>query len=108
MAHNGIEERGILMHILLLYLIGIALGRLTSILAGWRSPQRDYVNLCVGITGALLGGLALARKLHAPISVAAFNGGALLIAAATAAALLALLTLGRCWFERRGPCLFRE
>ncbi len=87
------------MHIIVLYLVGIILGRLTSILTGWRSRQRDFVNVSTGILGALFGGLFLAHALGAPTELRSLNGIAVMLAVATAALLLALLSLLRHRFQ---------
>lgn len=88
------------MHILLLYLVGITLGRLTSFKAGRCTQLRDFINISAGIVGALFGGLFLARAIGTPIALQSFNIGALLLSAASAALMLTMLTLLRRRFGR--------
>lgn len=89
------------MYIVFLFLVGVSLGRLTTIVSGTRRRPRDHLNVCIGIVGALFGGLALARAIGAPTALNAVNGIAALMAAGTAGLLLLSITLLRNWIERR-------
>ncbi|MFA5962455.1 MAG: hypothetical protein WC804_00425 [Sphingomonas sp.] len=88
------------MHILLLYLVGIVAGGVTTIACRTKSRQRGFLNVAAGIFGALFGGLFLARAFGASTALNSFIGAALL-AAGAAGLLLLWLTLLRNWYERR-------
>jgi len=84
------------MYISLLFVIGAAIGACANLVAWARTHHARFNNIFAGILGALLGGLVLPRAIGGmAASPEAFDARALLIAAATAAGLVAILVAVR-------------
>jgi uncharacterized membrane protein YeaQ/YmgE (transglycosylase-associated protein family) len=85
-----------LVHLLLLFAIGGAVGLASSALRIGRAPVRPHLDAALGVMGALFGGLVLARVVaQENVPSGDYGAAALVIAAVSACAPLAGLNLVR-------------
>ena len=88
------------MTIIYIIIVGGVLGWLASIMMRTDAEQGIFLNIVVGIVGAVLAGLILSPLAGAPpITSGAFSLAALLVSLAGAVALLAIINL----FQRGRP-----
>jgi uncharacterized membrane protein YeaQ/YmgE (transglycosylase-associated protein family) len=84
------------MTIVYIIIVGGVLGWLASIMMGTDAEQGVFLNIVVGIAGAVLAGLIISPLVGAPpITSGAFSLTALLVSFAGAVALLAMINLFR-------------